>query len=90
MTYVIDWEARIKWVGDGCGPMGVPSAQVLQVSTLLQPYTGSGTLIPVPVPGGDAPSTANITTACTTVGTNMAAALNAQISQIQGFATGGG
>ncbi len=84
MAYVIDWEARIKWVGDGCGPMAVASAQQLLVSTLLQPSQA------VQVPGGDAPSTANITTACTTVGTNMATLLNASISQIQGFATGGG
>ena len=84
MAYIIDWEARVKWVGDGCGPMGaVGSAQQLQVSTLLgNTYGASGSTAPVAVPGGDSPSTANITTACNTVATNMAALFNASIAQI--------
>jgi hypothetical protein len=90
MAYVIEWQARIKWVGDGTGQMGVPSAQMLQVSTLLNNDTGDGTSNGVYVPGGDSPTSANITTACATVGTNMASLFNASLPQIQGFATGGG
>jgi hypothetical protein len=84
MSYRINWTASIVWVGDGAGPMEVPSAQVLTVNQ--NSTSGAGSVV---VPGANAPSTANISTACTTVGTNMAAALNVNIGQIQGFATGG-
>jgi hypothetical protein len=64
--------------------MSVASAQQIQASTLLVPGNA------VAVPGADAPTSANITTACATFGTNMAALLNANLAQIQGFASGGG
>ena len=70
---------EIAWVGDGAGAMSVPSAQALFAANLA----------PIQVPGGDAPTTGNITTACTTAGTNLATFFNASIAQIQGFATGG-
>jgi hypothetical protein len=73
--------ADIAWVGDGAGAMSVPSAQRLKM-VIPAPYTQ--------VPGGDAPSTANISAACLTASTALAALFNAQIGQIQGFATGGG
>lgn len=85
MAYKIRWEATVFWVPDGAGAMSVNSAQSLTETTK---FGGNGGA--VLVPGGDAPSTANITTACTTVGTNIAAAFNANIGQIQGFASGGG
>ncbi len=85
MSYGLKWTASIVWIGDGVGPMEVPSAQVL---TMTQASTGGGGIISVP--GGDSPSTSNISTACTTMATNAAAALNANIAQIQGFSSGGG
>jgi preprotein translocase subunit SecD len=60
--------------------MSVPSAQRLKETVTPA----------IPVPGGDAPSTANISAACTTGATALAALFNANIGQIQGFATGGG
>lgn len=85
MAYVINWSATIAWVGDGVGAMSVPSAQRLQQNSGFSANGG-----PVLVPGGDSPTTGNISTAATTVGTNIATALNNNIAQIQGFATGGG
>jgi hypothetical protein len=82
-VYVLTGSFSISWVGDGVGSLSVPSAQTLKVSI---PRSQAGQ---VPVPGGDAPSTANISTACTTAATALAAQLNANIGQIQGFATGG-
>jgi len=83
--YVLKGIISVEWVGDGAGPMSVPSAQVLTVGNDFGANGGF-----VTVPGGDAPSTANISTACSTLATNLAGALNASISQIQGFASGGG
>lgn len=85
MSYGLKWSASVVWIGDGVGPMEVPSAQVLTVS---QASAGGGGTIQVP--GGDAPTTGNISTACTSMATAAAAALNANIGQIQGFASGGG
>jgi hypothetical protein len=83
--YKIRWEATVFWVPDGAGAMSVNSAQSLTQTTKFGANGGA-----VSVPGADAPTTANITTACATVGANIAAALNANIGEIQGFATGGG
>ena len=85
MAYQVVGSISIAWVPDGAGPMSVQSAQTLTVNTL---FGGNGG--PVLVPGADAPSTANVSTACSTLATNLAAALNAQIGRIQGFASGGG
>lgn len=84
MSYRLNWTATIAWVGDGAGPMEVVSAQVLTVNQ--NSTSGGGSVV---VPGANAPSTANVVTACATAGVNMAAALNVNIGQIQGFATGG-
>jgi hypothetical protein len=84
MAYQLRWKVDIVWVGDGVNAMAVPSAQVLSV-TQNSPL-GAGMIV---VPGANAPTTGNISTACTTLGTNAAAALNGNITQIQGFATGG-
>lgn len=81
MAYVLKGSFTVCWVGDGTGPMGVPSAQ--QLKAVIPD------LSPIQVPGGDAPSTSNISTACTNAATALAAALNASIGQIQGFASGG-
>lgn len=85
MSYGLKWQFSVVWIGDGVGPMEVPSAQVLTV-TQASP-SGGGV---IPIPGGDAPSTGNISTACSSAATAGAAVLNANIAQIQGFATGGG
>ncbi|HEY1858666.1 hypothetical protein [Acidocella sp.] len=85
MAYKLKFRASVVWVPDGAGAMSVNDAQTLTVTT---DFGGSGGA--VLVPGGNAPSTANIVTACNTAATNMAAAFNANIGQIQGFASGGG
>ena len=82
--YVMTGKMNISWVGDGAGPMSVASAQTLQAEVSYP----LGNV--VQVPGGDAPSTGNVSTACTSVATAIAALLNANIAQIQGFASGGG
>lgn len=88
MPYVMKWQASICWEGQGVSGMTVPSAQVL---TLGYNSTGGGGIIAIPSTGAY-PLAANITTACTTMGTNAAAAFEAaaQLAQIQGFASGGG
>lgn len=83
MAYVLTGKFNISWVGDGVGPMSVPSAQTLQATV------GPGQATEVVVPGGDSPTTGNVSTACTTLAAALAAILNANIGQIQGFATGG-
>lgn len=83
MAYQLYGQFTIAWVGDGASAMSVPSAQVLTVN--IAPNLGSSQQ----VPGGDAPSTTNVSTACTNAATALAALLNAKIGQIQGFATGG-
>lgn len=90
MAYQLVGTFTISWVGDGVGPFtaAVPASPRLQVGA--GGNFGGGTLAggPVLVPGGDSPTTGNVSTACTTMATNLAAALNAQIAQIQGWSTG--
>jgi hypothetical protein len=76
--YQVSFDISVEWVGDGAGPMSVPSAQRLKLK---------GT--PVQVPGGDSPSGANLNTAGTLIGTACQGLLVANIAQIQGFASGG-
>lgn len=82
MAYQLYGSFTIAWVGDGCGQMSVPGSQIIEV--VAAPNLGNQTQ----VPGGDAPTTGNITTATTTLATTLAALLNAKIGQIQGFASG--
>lgn len=84
MAYQLRYTVNIDWIPDGAGSMSVPSAQTLQA--IGQAEFGNS----ISVPGADAPTTGNISTACTALGTQLAAQLNASIAQIQGFATGGG
>lgn len=70
--YLLRYVLRAEWVGDGSGPVSVPSAQTLQLGTLqfsdlTTRYPGgiatgqpTGFII---VPGGDAPTQANFNTA---------------------------
>ena len=81
MSYRLRYTANIDWIGDGSGAMEVSGAQTLSFSATQ----------PVPyVPGADAPTSGNISTACTAMATDIAAQMNAVLGRIQGFATGGG
>jgi len=87
MPFVIDWEVRVSWVGDGVSQMGaVPSSQTKTINNKFGANSGL-----VVVPGADSPTGANFTTAATTVGTNIGTALNvaATLAQLQAFSTGG-
>lgn len=85
--YLLDMRARIFWAPDGAGPMTVPEAQSIE-ATLGDSGSNAGTGF-ILVPGANAPSTGNINTAVTTAATAISTYLQAQIAQIQGWATGG-
>ena len=89
MSYQIRAAVTIMWIGNGTGPMEVGSAQVF---TATVGPTASSTVPSIQVPGGDAPTSGNISTGCTSLATAVAAVFNtaANLAQIQGFATGGG
>jgi len=93
MAYLIRAQATIMWQGDGIGPMGLSgNAQALTVTVDYNPAgaaTATFAANPISVPGADAPTTGNISTACTNLGTALATLFNNNISQIQGFSTGG-
>ena len=91
MAYVMNWDVRVSWVGDGVGQMqalgpGSPSLKITN-STTSGATSAGGTVV---IPGGDSPTGANLTTAATTVGTNIGTILNASaiLTQIQGWSTG--
>ena len=88
--FLLKWSLDVCWVADGAGPMGVPGAQTKRLNNdaLGGTVLNGGYVV---VPGGDSPTGANFTTACTTVGTNMGTACNvaATLAQIQAFSTGG-
>ena len=89
MAYGLRYSLDVVWIPDGAGPMTVPDAQRIK-------FVQSGI---VQVPGGDAPSAANFNTAIgvtsgNVIANSMASDLEAQVlanlTRIQGFATGGG
>ena len=89
MAFGLRYSMDIVWIGDGSGPMSVPSAQRLKLTQ---------TAI-VQVPGGDSPTAANFNTAIgvtsgNVIANSMASDLEAQVlanlTRIQGFSTGGG
>lgn len=88
MAYQVFGSITIAWVGDGTGPMSVPSAQSMTANNLVLGIGTTNSGGAIQVPGGDAPSTANVATACATLATNLAAALNVNIAGIQGWASG--
>ena len=94
MAYVIRAQADIMWQPDGSGPLSWSgNAQKLTVTVDFNPTAASTLNFSsglISVPGGDAPTTGNISTACTALGAAIAALFNANITQIQGFASGGG
>lgn len=77
MAMRLRYSVNVDQVGDGTGPMTPILAQTLNLQGVVQ------------VPGGDTPTQANFNTA---IGTTLTAALEAQIAanltQIQGFASG--
>lgn len=91
---VLLWAVRACWVPDGTQQLNVPSAQSLLQNNDFGANSGQ-----IVVPGGNNPSAANITTACTTLGTNVANAFGgtgapaagaANLAIIQGWAAGTG
>jgi hypothetical protein len=81
MAYVLKYTLNVEWLPDGAGPMTIPDAQKIR-------FFQSALAV---VPGGDAPSAANFNTAISgAMVTDLEAQVLANLSQIQGFATGGG
>lgn len=91
---VLMWSVRACWVPAGAQQQNVPVAQALGVNNDFGANSGY-----IVVPGNANPSAANITTACTTLGTNVANALGgtgapaagaANLAVIQGWQNGTG
>ncbi len=80
MTYRLIASVTIGQFQDGGGQIGTtPNGPVLTISQVEI------------VPGAEAPTGANFTTACTNLGTDISTQLNAAatLARIQAFATGG-
>lgn len=87
--YVLTGSVNISWLPDGGGPMTVPTAQTLKVLIDYVPAQAGIAAAPIAVPGGDAPSTGNLNTAATAFGTAVSTMLQANVTQIQNWASGG-
>jgi len=87
--YVLTGQVAINWVPDGAGAMSVPDAQKLTVFVNYIPTLAGINAAPITVPGANAPSTANLNTAAVAFGAAVSTMLQANVTQIQGFATGG-
>ena len=91
MAYALRYQLDVVWIADGAGPMTAATSN-------LNTGTGAGAQVKslfqaamVMVPGGDAPSAANFNTAISgTMVTDLEAQVLANLSAIQGYATGGG
>jgi len=80
MPYGLKYSLDVVYMPIGAGPMTVPDAQRIK-------FVQSSI---VPVPGGEAPTAANFNTAITgAMTTDLEAQVLANLTQIQGFATGG-
>jgi hypothetical protein len=79
---------KVTWVGDGTGQMAVPGAQSLTAAATSMLNNNSLAIV---VPGGDSPTSANIQTACTSLGTALGTFFTtaANLATIQGWSTGG-
>jgi hypothetical protein len=88
IQYGLRWSVELVAIPLGAGPMSVPDQQRLKV-TQTSP-SGGGTVTVAST--GAYPTSANIVTACSSLGTNAAAALNASGSTAvwQGWNSGGG
>lgn len=94
MPYQIQAQLVVQYVGPGTGPLQVPSQQAIILGQLgllgIGLATGNNSLAVVAVPGGESPTQSNFNTALSTMQTNMQNAIANNLTQIQGFATGGG
>ena len=72
IQYVVRWSVELAAMPIGAGPMSVPDQQRIKVT---QGSPGGAGNIAVTSTGAY-PTSTNISTACTSAGTNMAAALN--------------
>jgi hypothetical protein len=80
MPYGLRYTLDVVYIPIGAGPMTVPDAQRLK---MVQSSI-------VPVPGGETPTAANFNTGITGgMTTDLEAQVLANLTQIQGFATGG-
>ncbi len=88
IQYGLRWSVELVALPLGAGPMGVPEMQRIKV-TMASP---TPTAIIAVTSTGAYPTSTNITNACTTLGTNAAAALNnaAATAVWQQWNTGGG
>jgi len=80
MTYRVTYQVQVGLFQDGGGQIGTnQNGPILELQ---------GVQI---VPGANSPTGANLTTACTAMGTDISTQMNvaATLAQIQAFATGG-
>lgn len=78
MAYQITFTASISLVQTGGGIAAeTPNGSVLTVTGIAA------------VPGGNSPTSGNLATGCTNAGTAMNTLLQANLTQIQNFASGG-
>lgn len=85
--YLVGLKATIYWAADGAQALTVPEAQSLEASVELPQGNASASF--VLVPGGNAPTAANINTAVTNAAALASTYLQGQIAAIQGWSTGG-
>jgi len=88
--YLLKYSATICWAPDGAGSETVPTSQSMQQSDEggVNVTTAPGFIL---VPGGNAPSSGNITTALNSAATALAASFEGatNLAIIQAWATGG-
>ena len=89
MAFQLRYKAEVLWVGDGQGPMGLPS-NITNSAAGAQVLAFFNSTV-IPIPGGDAPSSTNFGAAATAMATDLTTQLqNANtLARLQAFATGG-
>jgi hypothetical protein len=88
ITYGLRWSVEMVAVPIGAGPMSVPDQQRVKVA---QSSPSGGGMITITSTGAF-PTSANVVTACSSLGTNAAAALNNAAATVnwQAWNSGGG
>lgn len=81
MAYRLTGTVTVSYVGDGIGPMEVPGSPSLRFNNTTT----------IAVPGANAPTSGNFTTALAALAADFAASIEsaAQLAVIQSWATGG-
>lgn len=92
-AYGVEVQVNVVWVPAGASAMTQAASQKKaffpsSTSATGLPNTGMAAL--VPVPGGSAPSAANFNTATNNAISDIQTQIAAALTQLQGFATGGG